>query len=194
MLITDNTGFIKKGTTSARVGPPYTGTSRMIDDCQIGVFAAYATDSDRALADRDLYLPKPGPATATAAGRRRSPTSGALPRRASWPGTSSATASRREARRLGHRGRGLRAGLALPPSARAELAYYLAYTPVGVEIAEPARVAGSQWAIEECFQAAKNECSEGPCGDQRLDAAASELMRTAFEQYALSRVGGRARP
>ncbi|TWD13548.1 hypothetical protein FB570_11740 [Streptomyces sp. T12] len=39
-----------------------------------------------------------------------------------------------------------------------EVAYYLAYAPVGVEIAELARIAGSRWAIEECFQAAKNEC------------------------------------
>ncbi|MFE9629362.1 IS701 family transposase, partial [Streptomyces sp. NPDC006527] len=39
-----------------------------------------------------------------------------------------------------------------------ELAYYLAYAPVGVEIAELVRIAGSRWAIEECFQAAKNEC------------------------------------
>ncbi|MFI6038035.1 IS701 family transposase [Streptomyces sp. NPDC051315] len=34
----------------------------------------------------------------------------------------------------------------------------LAYAPVGVEIAELARVAGSRWAIEECFQAAKSQC------------------------------------
>jgi SRSO17 transposase len=39
-----------------------------------------------------------------------------------------------------------------------ELAYYLAYAPVGIELAELVRVAGSRWAIEECFQAAKNEC------------------------------------
>jgi SRSO17 transposase len=39
-----------------------------------------------------------------------------------------------------------------------ELAYYLAYAPAGVELAELARVAGSRWAIEECFQAAKNQC------------------------------------
>ncbi|RMI87735.1 hypothetical protein BIU87_32690 [Streptomyces sp. ZS0098] len=30
--------------------------------------------------------------------------------------------------------------------------------PVGVETAEPARVADSRPAIEECFQATKNEC------------------------------------
>jgi SRSO17 transposase len=39
-----------------------------------------------------------------------------------------------------------------------ELAYYLAYAPAGVELAELARVDGSRWAIEECFQAAKNQC------------------------------------
>jgi SRSO17 transposase len=39
-----------------------------------------------------------------------------------------------------------------------EIAYYLAYAPVGIEIAELVRIAGSRWAIEECFQAAKNEC------------------------------------
>ena len=39
-----------------------------------------------------------------------------------------------------------------------EIAYYLAYAPVGADIPELARIAGSRWAIEECFQAAKNEC------------------------------------
>jgi hypothetical protein len=39
-----------------------------------------------------------------------------------------------------------------------EVAYYLAYAPVGIEVAELAQVAGSRWAIEECVQAAKNEC------------------------------------
>ncbi|SCD33567.1 hypothetical protein GA0115242_103338 [Streptomyces sp. SolWspMP-5a-2] len=34
----------------------------------------------------------------------------------------------------------------------------IAYAPVGVEITELAEAAGSRWAIEECFQAAKNEC------------------------------------
>ena len=32
------------------------------------------------------------------------------------------------------------------------------YAPVGVETAEPARVAGSHWAIEKRFQAANNQC------------------------------------
>ncbi|MFF7976887.1 IS701 family transposase [Streptomyces sp. NPDC007905] len=58
VLIIDDTGFIKKGSTSAGVGGQYTGTSGKIDNCQIGVFAAYATGSGRALVDRELYLPK----------------------------------------------------------------------------------------------------------------------------------------
>lgn len=58
VLIIDDTGFVKKGTTSAGVGRQYTGTSGKIDNCQIGVFAAYATSSGRALVDRELYLPK----------------------------------------------------------------------------------------------------------------------------------------
>ncbi|MFD9784404.1 hypothetical protein ACFWXZ_26255 [[Kitasatospora] papulosa] len=38
-----------------------------------------------------------------------------------------------------------------------EIAYYLAFAPVGASIGELVRVAGARWAIEECFQAAKNE-------------------------------------
>ncbi|HEX2029392.1 MAG TPA: IS701 family transposase, partial [Nitriliruptorales bacterium] len=52
------TQLLKKGTTSAGVSRQYTGTSGKIDNCQIGVFAAYATSRGRALVDRDLYLPK----------------------------------------------------------------------------------------------------------------------------------------
>src|SRR4051812_14689403 len=58
VLIVDETGFIKKGTLSAGVGRQYTGTTGKIDNCQIGVFLAYATDTGRALIDRELYLPR----------------------------------------------------------------------------------------------------------------------------------------
>jgi SRSO17 transposase len=58
VLIVDETGFIKKGSRSAGVGRQYTGTTGKIDNCQIGVFLAYATDIGRALIDRELYLPK----------------------------------------------------------------------------------------------------------------------------------------
>lgn len=58
VLILDDTGFIKKGTTSAGVQRQYSGTAGRTEKCQIGVFAAYATTRARALVDRELYLPK----------------------------------------------------------------------------------------------------------------------------------------
>ena len=38
-----------------------------------------------------------------------------------------------------------------------EIAYYLCFGPADTNISELVRVAGSRWAIEECFQTAKNE-------------------------------------
>lgn len=38
-----------------------------------------------------------------------------------------------------------------------ELAYYICYGPARTTLAELITVAGTRWAIEECFQAAKNE-------------------------------------
>ncbi len=58
VLIIDDTGFIKKGTTSAGVQRQYSGTAGRTENCQIGVFAAYASARGRALVDRELYLPK----------------------------------------------------------------------------------------------------------------------------------------
>jgi SRSO17 transposase len=39
-----------------------------------------------------------------------------------------------------------------------EIAYYLAFAPAEANVSELVRVAGSRLAIEERFQAAKNEC------------------------------------
>ncbi|MFI1259175.1 hypothetical protein ACH4U6_36335 [Streptomyces netropsis] len=44
------------------------------------------------------------------------------------------------------------------PARPDEIAYYVAYALNGTTVAELVRVAGSRWAIEEAFQAAKNEC------------------------------------
>jgi SRSO17 transposase len=38
-----------------------------------------------------------------------------------------------------------------------QIAYYICYGPVNATLAELVRVAGSRWAVEECFQTAKNE-------------------------------------
>ncbi|MFF3123697.1 transposase [Streptomyces sp. NPDC057908] len=40
------------------MGRRYTGTSGKVDDCQVGVFAAYATEHGRAQVDGEFYLPK----------------------------------------------------------------------------------------------------------------------------------------
>ena len=40
-----------------------------------------------------------------------------------------------------------------------ELAFYLCHTPRAVPLTRLVRVAGTRWAVEECFQAAKNEAA-----------------------------------
>ena len=59
VLAVDETGFLKKGRMSAGVARMYTGTAGRVENCQVGVFLAYAgPDGSRALIDRELYLPK----------------------------------------------------------------------------------------------------------------------------------------
>jgi SRSO17 transposase len=58
VFVVDETGFIKKGTRSAGVQRQYTGTAGKVDNCQLGVFLAYASPRGRALIDRELYLPR----------------------------------------------------------------------------------------------------------------------------------------
>jgi SRSO17 transposase len=58
VLILDETGFLKKGRKSAGVARQYSGTAGRIENCQIGVFLAYASPHGHAFLDRALYLPK----------------------------------------------------------------------------------------------------------------------------------------
>jgi SRSO17 transposase len=59
VLAADETGFLKKGTRSAGVQRQYSGTAGRVENCQLGVFLAYAApDGSRALIDRELYLPE----------------------------------------------------------------------------------------------------------------------------------------
>jgi SRSO17 transposase len=58
VLVVDETGFLKKGTTSVGVQRQYSGTAGKVDNCQLGVFLAYASSRGRAFIDRELYLPK----------------------------------------------------------------------------------------------------------------------------------------
>jgi SRSO17 transposase len=56
--VIDETGFLKKGSHSAGVARQYSGTAGRVENCQIGVFLAYASDQGQTLLDRELYLPK----------------------------------------------------------------------------------------------------------------------------------------
>ncbi|MEU5369925.1 IS701 family transposase [Streptomyces sp. NPDC005951] len=243
VLIIDDTGFIKKGTTSAGVQRQYSGTAGRTENCQIGVFAAYASARGRALVDRELYLPKSWTEdrercrTARIPDEREFATKGELARHMvlralasplpiAWVTADSAYGQDNCFRRLleqsgvgyvlavpksqfsvgcsrieglfaqapaeawekiscGDGAKGPRvyhwAAVRLPAVAEFdyqgefphrmrwalarrsiskpdEIAYYLAYAPLQVTVQELVRVAGARWAIEECFQAAKNEC------------------------------------
>jgi SRSO17 transposase len=58
VLVVDETGFLKKGTKSVGVQRQYSGTAGRTENCQVGVFLAYAGPKGRAFLDRALYLPK----------------------------------------------------------------------------------------------------------------------------------------
>src|SRR5215468_2651355 len=57
VLVLDETGFLKKGQQSAGGARQYSGTAGRVENCQIGVFLAYASVHGHALLDRALYLP-----------------------------------------------------------------------------------------------------------------------------------------
>lgn len=237
MLIVDETGFLKKGITSAGVQRQYSGTAGRTENCQLGVFLAYASPAGRTLIDRELYLPRgwcydPARhaeagiaanvefATKPALGLRmleRAITAGlparwvtadeaygqdskfrtwlqqqrigyvlAVPRNQRVPtavGNSrpdvlaaAAPALAWKHRSCGDGAKGprlydwavaslcgtvdgyghwllIRRSITDPT----DLAYYLCFGPAGTLDEELIRIAGTRWAIEECFQTAKNE-------------------------------------
>lgn len=57
VLVVDETGFCKKGAKSVGVARQYTGTAGRIENCQVGVFLAYASPVGRA--GRPGALPAP---------------------------------------------------------------------------------------------------------------------------------------
>jgi SRSO17 transposase len=58
VLIFDESGFVKKGKESAGVARQYCGAAGKVENCQVGVFAAYASRKGYGLLDARLYLPK----------------------------------------------------------------------------------------------------------------------------------------
>jgi SRSO17 transposase len=58
VLIVDETGFLKKGRSSAGIQRQYSSTAERIEAAQVGAFLAPATNRGQAIIDRRLYLPE----------------------------------------------------------------------------------------------------------------------------------------
>jgi SRSO17 transposase len=58
ILMFDETGFVKKGQDSVGVARQYCGTLGKVENCQVGVFAGYASRHGYALVDKRLFLPE----------------------------------------------------------------------------------------------------------------------------------------
>ncbi|WP_426514690.1 IS701 family transposase [Dactylosporangium sp. McL0621] len=249
VLIVDETGFVKKGVRSAGVQRQYSGTAGRVENCQLGVFLAYASPRGRLLLDRELYLPR---TWCDDLPRRRDAGIGDEVRFATKPALGLGMLARTmdaglpakwvtadeaygkdakfrhwlQQRRTGYvlavaknqripteRGsaradaapvlawkrrscgdgvKGPRlydwAVATLPDTGTAEhgharwllvrrnitkpteLAYYLCYGPADTTDEELIRVAGTRWAIEECFQTSKNEVGLDHYQVRRYDA------------------------
>src|SRR5712692_10539977 len=61
VLMFDETGFVKKGTDSVGVARQYCGSLGKVENCQVGVFAAYASRQGYAL----VHIAPYGRATGT---------------------------------------------------------------------------------------------------------------------------------
>jgi SRSO17 transposase len=57
-VIFDESGFLKKGQESIGVARQYCGTAGKVDNCQVGVFAAYVSESGYSLVDKRLFIPE----------------------------------------------------------------------------------------------------------------------------------------
>ncbi len=57
-LVFDETGFVKKGQDSIGVAKQYCGTIGKVDNCQVGVFAAYVSENGYSLIDKRLFIPE----------------------------------------------------------------------------------------------------------------------------------------
>ncbi len=57
VLVIDETSFRKRGNKSAGVARQHCGTTGHLENCQVGVFLAYASPKGHTLLDRELYLP-----------------------------------------------------------------------------------------------------------------------------------------
>lgn len=155
--ILDETGFLKKGSESVGVNRQHSGTAGRIENCQVGVFLAYASCKGHTRIDRELYLPKEW---AEDMQRRE---------RAGVPDNVTFATKPQLGRKMLERA--VAAGLKLSwvkgkerwalfrhsLSNPAEMAYYIVFAPLGTSLEELVQVAGSRWKIEVCFETTKGE-------------------------------------
>jgi SRSO17 transposase len=85
VLAIDETGDLKKGTITVGVKPQYTGTAGRVENAQVAVYLADATDAGHAMIDRELYLPARGPTILSACRPPASPPRSGLRPSPSWP-------------------------------------------------------------------------------------------------------------
>jgi SRSO17 transposase len=71
ILIFDESGFVKKGSDSAGVARQYCGNVGKVENCQVGVFAAYGSRHGYCLLDNRLFVPEKWFGTDYAARRRK---------------------------------------------------------------------------------------------------------------------------
>ena len=69
VLVVDETGFLKKGNKSVEVQRQYSGTAGRIENCQVGVFLAYATAKGELCWTGNCTCPKYGRRTGSGGGR-----------------------------------------------------------------------------------------------------------------------------
>ena len=58
VLVFDPSGFPKKGTESVGVQRQWCGRLGKVDNCQVGIYMGYASDTEHALVNMRLYLPQ----------------------------------------------------------------------------------------------------------------------------------------
>jgi SRSO17 transposase len=85
VLVVDETGDLKKGTTTVGVQRQYTGTAGRVENAQVVVLLVYASPAGHAVIDRELYLPRSGPVIPSACGPPVSPLRWGLRPSPPWP-------------------------------------------------------------------------------------------------------------
>lgn len=75
-----------------------------------------------------------------------------------------------------------------------ELAFYACFGPARTCLAELVRVAGSRWAVEECFQAAKDQVGLDHYQVRRWDAWYRHVTLVLVAQAFLAAVRAQAAP